>query len=306
MLCPQCNCTFDEAVTDTCPKCQLRAGTSMYLDGAVKIDDNSIIVDEHGAEAGPAPQGRPPYPHKERRRRPRPTAEVQSKKKRPAGGAKSLAVSVSLGALLLAGSIGAGLYYLKYRIPQNAAEHIAPRPLVLPSPAAPEPTYKDPEKVQPPDTVAAEAEEPGQENQQEGPEEQALEPPETPAETPPAPAATPAVTESKAPAAASRKAEAKPAVASKPAPAPSARDAMRSGSYHLLCGSFKSRQKALAATAKLKRSRYPAFVERADLGARGIWYRIKVGGFSSRQEAARARDAIKTNLNFEALVRKNR
>ena len=38
----------------------------------------------------------------------------------------------------------------------------------------------------------------------------------------------------------------------------------------------------------LKGAGFDAYVARADLGARGVWYRVRVGRYASREEAQRA------------------
>jgi cell division septation protein DedD len=56
-------------------------------------------------------------------------------------------------------------------------------------------------------------------------------------------------------------------------------------SFIVQVASFKSEQVALREVNKLKSKGYSAFVERAEIPNRGVWYRIKVGGFKSSDEA---------------------
>jgi DedD protein len=50
---------------------------------------------------------------------------------------------------------------------------------------------------------------------------------------------------------------------------------------------------------------YAAFVEQADLGAKGVWHRVYAGPFSTRQDADRAVAALKADRIASApLVRR--
>lgn len=312
MLCPKCNCKYDASKTDTCPSCRHRQGASMYLDAAVKIDDNSIIVDEAlpGQPDRPAATGAAPEtPRRQERRRP-PAAPVPGVTAAPAG-TKSLAITAFLGAVLLLGVAAAGLYYLKYRPSGPPPEGLAQKPLLLPRPHAPAPTYKTASEEKPQAPAAAPTGTALQAGQQ---APQAAEPgiPTTPPE--PAVAAPP---EEEQPASTQRQAGAptddrqpgkkqaapmqQPPVEKAPAPAAAAAPA---GRYELLCGSFKSRQAALSIVEKLKRNNYAAFLERADLGQRGVWYRAKISGFSSRNMAEKVRAELKSSLNIDSLAKK--
>jgi cell division septation protein DedD len=75
-----------------------------------------------------------------------------------------------------------------------------------------------------------------------------------------------------------------------------------SGSYLLLCGSFQGREKALKLAAKIKAKGYMPFVEKADLGSKGIWYRIKIAGFDTKGAAEKVRDALNRKLKVAAIV----
>jgi len=339
MLCPQCNFEFNEAETDTCPACHHQPGSSMYLDASVKINDDSIIVDEHISQApgrpnapgdpskpgmplnavfkkiidskappagaagakAPAHSAPPLNQQQERRKAARKAFEELPPKKTPAagGGAKSLVISVSIGAVLLVSVIGAGIYYLKYKAPDNAPAHIGSKTLILPAPAAPAPTYKTPPEEKPVGAVDTAAEKPPEDVQ-----------PAAPAapEKAPGPAADTARQEMQTgtphpPGADAQERSAGQADArSQPAAAPPTKESAPAGRYVLLCGSFKSRLSALSTAEKLKQQQFPAVMEEADLGARGVWYRIKVGGFSSKDGAEKTRSEIKRKLNIDALV----
>ncbi len=49
--------------------------------------------------------------------------------------------------------------------------------------------------------------------------------------------------------------------------------------------SYRSRQDAIATVQKLKKMNYDAYLMTANLGAKGIWYRVRVGYFYTKDEA---------------------
>lgn len=79
-----------------------------------------------------------------------------------------------------------------------------------------------------------------------------------------------------------------------------------SGSHILLCGSFQDKNKAFSLVKKIKSKGYPAFLEKADLGFKGVWYRIKIAGFTSKDAADQACYDLKQKLKIEAIVAKRR
>jgi cell division protein FtsN len=52
--------------------------------------------------------------------------------------------------------------------------------------------------------------------------------------------------------------------------------------------SAKAQDESQAAAARLSSTGAKAYVTRADLGARGIWYRVRVGEYETRAEAKAA------------------
>ena len=73
------------------------------------------------------------------------------------------------------------------------------------------------------------------------------------------------------------------------------------GSHMLLCGSFQNKDKALNLAEKIKSKGYPAFVEKADLESKGVWYRIKIAGIS-KDAAEKTRDELKIKLKIDAII----
>lgn len=59
----------------------------------------------------------------------------------------------------------------------------------------------------------------------------------------------------------------------------------RPGGYQLQASSFRNETEAQAFANALRKRGHKAHVERADLGERGVWYRVRIGPFRSRAEA---------------------
>ncbi|HKQ07340.1 MAG TPA: SPOR domain-containing protein [Blastocatellia bacterium] len=98
--------------------------------------------------------------------------------------------------------------------------------------------------------------------------------PAPPAQTPPA--QTP-------PATSSASAGAQPETS--PAPAGQAIDSQLKHTLQVMAS--KDEGEATSMVARLKSAGLPAYVVRADLGSRGVWYRVRIGGFATQEEAQR-------------------
>jgi len=73
-----------------------------------------------------------------------------------------------------------------------------------------------------------------------------------------------------------------------PAPArPTAAAIPENGDWTIQAASFNNKQQADERLAGLRGAGIPARVARVDLGGKGTWYRIQIGGFGSREEGAR-------------------
>jgi cell division septation protein DedD len=57
--------------------------------------------------------------------------------------------------------------------------------------------------------------------------------------------------------------------------------------------SFQIENKAQDAASSLTAQGYHAYIKEVDLGAKGIWYRVMVGDFSSSQEAQEKLNELK-------------
>lgn len=87
----------------------------------------------------------------------------------------------------------------------------------------------------------------------------------------------------------------KPAAATKPAPAKPA-----SGGYVLQIGAYKSDAEAMAAW-KVYQGKHAALlagfssdVQRADLGDKGVWYRLRISGFADKEAAVALCERLKS------------
>lgn len=86
------------------------------------------------------------------------------------------------------------------------------------------------------------------------------------------------------------KAEPKPVATSKPAPKEEAKPAQTGGNVKVQLGAYRSEKEAQTAFDGMKK-KLPALsgktpiVVRADLGDKGIYYRLRLGGFASDAEA---------------------
>lgn len=121
-------------------------------------------------------------------------------------------------------------------------------------------------------------------------------------ETPPRPAADtpktvikPTVTATKPAATATPKVA--PTTAAKPATVKEVSKPTSSGSYSAQLGSFKDKAQADAALAKYRSGGLTGAVSvvKADLGAKGTWYRVKATGFDSRDQAVSFCSKAKAN-----------
>ena len=119
--------------------------------------------------------------------------------------------------------------------------------------------------------------------------------PPPPPDTTPAPAAPPAPAQAaKQPAPAAKP----PATATTTAP-----KAAAGGSFVLQVASTKDQAEAKRLVDRLKAKGFAATAERADLGAKGIWYRVVAGPYGDQVAAEKAAAQLKKQ-KFTAMVRK--
>ncbi len=81
--------------------------------------------------------------------------------------------------------------------------------------------------------------------------------------------------------------------------------AVASGSYLVQVASVKQRQGAEGLRDRMRNKGYAAFVEAADLGAKGVWYRVYAGPFGSRGDAEQAVSSLKAErISSSPLVKR--
>ena len=80
-------------------------------------------------------------------------------------------------------------------------------------------------------------------------------------------------------------------------PAPS------TGAYVVQVASFRTSEDATKMASRLKTYGLTAFVEKADLGEKGVWHRVLSGPFPSRENAEKAVDFLRKKERLSAIVR---
>jgi len=76
------------------------------------------------------------------------------------------------------------------------------------------------------------------------------------------------------------------------------------GSFVVQIASFRTGDDAKGLAARLKLYKLSTFIETADLGDKGVWYRVLAGPYSSREGADAAAALLKEKERLSALVRK--
>lgn len=74
------------------------------------------------------------------------------------------------------------------------------------------------------------------------------------------------------------------------------------GGWQVQVSSFKTDGEAQAFAEQLRARGHRAHVERADIPKRGVWYRVKIGPFATRNEAIRYKTAFTTKEKMPAFV----
>ena len=75
------------------------------------------------------------------------------------------------------------------------------------------------------------------------------------------------------------------------------------GGYVVQIASFRAKEDADSLAQKLK-TEFPAYVRKADLEEKGIWYRVLVGPIDERKKADEVRSKIKEKANLDGFVKK--
>ena len=67
--------------------------------------------------------------------------------------------------------------------------------------------------------------------------------------------------------------------------------------------SFRDQARAKAALDNLKNAGYNAYIEISDLGERGTWYRVRIGGLENEAKAKVMLEAIRKSFNSGFIVK---
>lgn len=74
------------------------------------------------------------------------------------------------------------------------------------------------------------------------------------------------------------------------------------GRYAMQVGSYPKLDEATRSVERWKGKGYPAYMMIADIPDRGRWYRVRIGGFASREDCSRYLKEFQTRENVEALI----
>lgn len=80
--------------------------------------------------------------------------------------------------------------------------------------------------------------------------------------------------------------------------------AVASGQFIVQAASFKNQADANKLREKLVAKGFPAFVESADLGAKGVWHRVMLGPYVDRAVAGNAVDQLSAAEKLSGIVKK--
>lgn len=95
-----------------------------------------------------------------------------------------------------------------------------------------------------------------------------------------------------------------PKPAPKPAPKAVAPTASAQGGVVVQVASFKTSEDAGKLQSRLEKLGLDTFQQRADLGAKGVWYRVVAGPYAKRADADRVVILLKEKERLSALVKK--
>ena len=132
--------------------------------------------------------------------------------------------------------------------------------------------------------------------------------PEKPAAPKPVSAAKPVEKKPEPPKPVAKPVEKKPEPKPKPASAPVKKEAPKpaaKGAYVLQLAAFKDEATAKSEMNRLKKSFPDIYYVKIDLGAKGVWYRLRCLPSATYEEAAKKRDAVKAKYRLDPIVVKS-
>jgi DedD protein len=86
--------------------------------------------------------------------------------------------------------------------------------------------------------------------------------------------------------------------------APPVTTAVAAGAYLVQAASFSKEEDAQALQGRLLKKSYPAYIQNAQLGERGTWYRVMLGPFENATAAERMVARLQVEEKLSAMVRK--
>jgi len=78
--------------------------------------------------------------------------------------------------------------------------------------------------------------------------------------------------------------------------------AVANGSHTVQIGSFGAVGDAIALKQKMVKKEYPAFVVEADLGKKGLWYRVKIGPYADSSSAKKVQQVLEEKEQIKGFV----
>lgn len=88
-----------------------------------------------------------------------------------------------------------------------------------------------------------------------------------------------------------------------PSPEPVAPAAAEGGSFVVQVASFRTSEDAGKLAKRLQGYQLTAYVEKADLGEKGVWHRVLSGPYANRENADKAAELLREKERLSALVR---
>ena len=79
-------------------------------------------------------------------------------------------------------------------------------------------------------------------------------------------------------------------------------EVVSSGTHAVQIGSFGSVGDAIALKKKMLAKDYPAFVAEADLGKKGLWYRVRIGPYKNSATAQIAQKILEEREHIKGFV----
>jgi len=76
--------------------------------------------------------------------------------------------------------------------------------------------------------------------------------------------------------------------------------------YSIHAGSFREIDMAQTEINRFGKSGFNGYIERVNLGSKGVWYRVKIGLYDTRAEAETAEKALLKKVKAETRIVKNK